>query len=173
MKKSTQLKLFNFWPPFWGAGIQIDKISDDLLYAEVVLKERPWNKNLNGTHYGGSIFSMTDPFFATMLKENLGSDYIVWDKAASIRFKKPGKGTLRAIYQMTLEQIEEVKAIADTQDKAEPEFIALVKDQFGDVIAEVDKVVYVKRRDKMRDRSQKQAEPSAEALVDTTPLPPS
>ena len=57
---------------------------------EVHMPLRFWNKNYVGTHFGGSLYTMCDPFFMLILVNNLGSGYIVWDKAATIRFKKPG-----------------------------------------------------------------------------------
>jgi len=147
LKKSTKLKLFNFWPPLLGASIGVKEISDDFCHAVITLKDRPWNRNPNGTHYGGSIYSMTDPFYMLMLMENLGPDYLLWDKTADIRFKKPGKGTLTAEFNLTAERIAEIKSQADTQWKVEPEFLVEVKNAAGEVVAEVDKLLYVRRKD--------------------------
>ncbi len=83
----------NFWPPFLGMGIRIVRIATDMKAVDVEMKLRWWNANYVGTHFGGSLFAMTDPFYMLMLMANLGRDYIVWDKTASIRYRKPGKGT--------------------------------------------------------------------------------
>ena len=82
----------NLWFPFLGAGIRVTRLQSDWKAIDVEMKLRSWNSNYVGTHYGGSLYSMTDPFYMLMLIENLGRDYIVWDKAATIRFRKPGKG---------------------------------------------------------------------------------
>jgi len=110
------------------------------------MKMRFWNKNYVGSHYGGSLFSMTDPFLMLMLINNLGRDYIVWDKVASIRFKKPGKGTVRAHFQITPEEIESIRLQADQGAKVEPVFQVLVLDESGAVVAEVKKTLYVRRK---------------------------
>ena len=89
------LRLLRIYPPFLGAGIRIKRMSEDLREIDVEMKLHWWNANYVGTHYGGSLYSMADPFYMLMLLENLGSGYIVWDKAASIRFRKPGKGTVQ------------------------------------------------------------------------------
>jgi len=81
-----------------------------------------------------------------MLIENLGPGYIVWDKAATIRFKKPGKGLVRAQFRLSAERVEEIRAQADTQGKIEPQFQVAVTDLEGNVIAEVDKVLYVRKK---------------------------
>lgn len=148
MKKTTRFKLFNFWPPFLGSGIKIKNISADLRRVEVEMRQRFWNTNLNGSHYGGSIFSMTDPFYAVILQEHLGRGFTVWDKAATIRFKKPGIGTIRAVYEIAPERIEEIRAKLQTQDKLDEEFIAVITDKNGDVVAEVQKTVHIQRKER-------------------------
>lgn len=141
-------KLLNLWPPFLGAGIKVKNFSKDRKTFTVQLKERFWNRNSSNSHYGGSIFSMTDPFFALILIDNLGQDYIIVDKSADIRFKKRGKGTLTAVFNISAERVDEIKNEADTGWKSEPKFTAIVRDETGDVVAEVDKVVYVRRKDR-------------------------
>ena len=146
MKKSTILKFMSLWPPYLGAGIRVKKISPDFRSIDVEMKLRFWNQNYVGTQFGGSLYSMTDPFFMLMLMENLGRDYIVWDKAATIRFKKPGKGTVFAHFQISPEEIASIKAQADQSHKVEPVFRLAVRDENGEVVAEVDKTLYVRRK---------------------------
>src|SRR5262245_19161049 len=98
------LRLLNIYPPFVGRGIRLKRMTPDLREVDVEMKLRWWNANYVCTHYGGSLYSMADPFYMLMLLENLGSGYIVWDKAASIRFRKPGKGRLRAEFRLTQAQ---------------------------------------------------------------------
>ena len=99
-----------------------------------------------GTHYGGSLYSMADPFYMLMLLENLGSGYIVWDKAASIRFRKPGKGTVRAEFRLAQSQIEALRAQLETHDKIEPTFMVQIRDAQGEVVAEVEKLLHIRRK---------------------------
>lgn len=139
----------NIWPPFLGAGIRVKHISEDYSSVDVELRQGLLNRNYVGTHFGGSIFAMTDPFFMLMLLNTLGDDYIVWDKAAEIDFKKPGKGTLRAQFNLTSEQIEDMRAKADAQHKYEPKLSVDVVDEDGDVVATVNKTVYIRRKDRM------------------------
>ena len=123
-------------------------ISDDLRNVEVEMPLRFYNRNYFGTHFGGSLYSMCDPFYVLMLANILGPDYIVWDKAAAIRFKRPGKGVMKASFNLTEEKITEIRAAADAQPKVEPQFQVLVKDSEGNVIAEIDKLLYVKKKEK-------------------------
>jgi hypothetical protein len=89
---------------------------------------------------------MTDPFYMLMLLENLGSGYIVWDKAASIRFRRPAKGTVRAEFRLTEAQIEDVRRQADANPKHEPVFTVEIKDQSGEVVSVVERTLHVKRK---------------------------
>lgn len=146
-KKRKRLKRFiRFYPPFLGAGIRVHHISEDLRTIEVRMPLRFWNRNYVGTHFGGSLYTMCDPFFMLILINNLGPDYIVWDKAATIRFKKPGKGMVKAVFHIPSERIEEIRAQADARGKIEPQFQTVVTDADGNVIAEVDKLLYVRKK---------------------------
>ena len=145
-KTKRLLKKLRFWPPFLGAGIHVTRVADDLRTIDVELRLKFFNRNYVGTHYGGSLYSMCDPWFMVMLIENLGPDYIVWDKSAAIRFKKPGKGVVRASFHLPEERIAEIRAQADAQGKVEPQFQAVVTDAEGNVIAEVDKLLYVRKK---------------------------
>ncbi len=136
----------NIWPPFLGAGIRVRRLGPGWQEIDVEMKLRWWNRNYVGTHYGGSLYSMTDPFFMLMLIENLGKDYLVWDKSASIRFKKPGRGTVSASFRLSEEQIREIKQALDSQEKIERTFTVEVKDESGAVIAEVEKLLHVRRK---------------------------
>ena len=135
-----------FYPPYLGAGVRVTHVADDFRTVKVEMPLRFYNKNYVGTHFGGSLYAMCDPFYMLMLINILGPDYIVWDKAASIRFKKPGRGLVKATFHIPDERITEIRAAADSQGKVEPQFQVLVTDSEGNVIAEVDKLLYVRRK---------------------------
>ncbi|MBZ5567514.1 MAG: DUF4442 domain-containing protein [Acidobacteriia bacterium] len=138
--------LLNLWPPFLGAGIRVKRLQPDWKEVDVEMKLRFWNSNFVGTHYGGSLYSMTDPFYMLMLIQNLGCDYIVWDKSANIRLRKPGKGKVVARFRLSGEQIEAIRRDLETQEKIEPTFTVEVRDESGAVIAEVQKVLHVRKK---------------------------
>ena len=141
-------RLLGVYIPYLGAGVRVTHISDDFLTANVEMPLRFYNRNYVGTHFGGSLYAMVDPFYMLMLINILGPDYIVWDKAAAIRFKRPGKGTVKAVFQIPPERVAEIKSAADTNGKVEPEFQVVVTDSEGQVVAEIDKLLYVRRKDK-------------------------
>ena len=136
----------NLWPPFFGAGIKVTRLDSDWRAIDVEMKLRFFNRNYVGTHYGGSLYSMTDPFYMLMLIENLGRDYIVWDKAASIRFRRPGRGRVTAAFRITEQQLDDIRQQLQTEEKNEPTFTVEVKDDSGEVIAIIEKVIQVKKK---------------------------
>ena len=138
--------VLRLYPPLLGAGIRVRRVSADLRELDVELKAHWWNMNYVGTHYGGSLYSMTDPFYMLMLLHNLGRDYIVWDKAATIRFRKPGKGRLRASFRLTAGQLDAWRAQLETQEKIEPVMVVKVLDEQDEVVAEVEKLLYIRRK---------------------------
>lgn len=149
-RKRLIQRLINVWPPYLGAGIRVRRLDLAGGVVEVEMKLRWWNRNYVGTHYGGSLYSMCDPFFMLILMEQLGGKFIVWDKAATIRFRKPGRGTVRARFEISADEVERIRATAMADEKAEPRFVTLVLDEDDQVIAEVEKLVHVKRDRKKR-----------------------
>lgn len=137
----------NLWPPFLGAGIRVQRIAADMKTVDVEMKLHWWNANYVGTHFGGSLFALTDAFYMLMLMANLGGDYIVWDKAATIRYRKPGRGTVRAEFRLSDSQIDDIREKLKTLPKYEPVFLVEVKDDAGTVIAEVEKLLYIRKKD--------------------------
>ena len=129
--KRNMRRLIHLWPPFLGAGIRVTRLDADWRAVDVEMKLRWWNRNYVGTHYGGSLYSMADPFYMVMLIENLGPEYIVWDKSASIRFRRPGTGTVRAEFRLSEAEIEEIKEALRKDEKIEREFGVEVKDAKG------------------------------------------
>lgn len=139
-------RLANLWPPFLFSGIRIDRISPDFREIDVSLTLHWYNKNYVGTHFGGSLYSMTDPFFMIILIQNLGRDYIVWDKASHIEFKKPGLGKVTARFRFSEEEIRDVKSQADSQEKYFFDRLVDVKNEAGETVATVVKTLYVRKK---------------------------
>jgi hypothetical protein len=144
-RREWLLKMMNFYPPFLGAGIRT-RLSRDRRTFEVRMKLGFFNRNYVDTHFGGSLYAMCDPFFMLLLIPALGPEYVVWDKTATIRFLRPGRGTVRATFHIPEDRIEEIRREADRGASVEPHFTAQVIGEDGQVVAEVDKVLYVRRR---------------------------
>lgn len=129
-----------------GAGIRLTKLAPDFKHVRVEMPLTRFNTNYVGVHFGGSLYSMTDPWYMLMLIEILGREYIVWDKAASIRFRRPGKGRVHAEFSITDELVESIKADVAAQGKTERVLSVAIKNSEGATIAEVEKTVWVSRR---------------------------
>ena len=143
-------KGMKWWPPFLGAGIRLRSLSDDFRDAVVELKLGRLNRNAVGTHFGGSLYAMTDPFFMIMLLHNLGDDYLVWDKSGSIEYLAPGRGTVHAHFHLSEKRIADIRAEAAGGGKVLPEFEVYVKGEAGGIVARVRKVLYVRLKGKKR-----------------------
>ena len=139
-------KAINFYGPYVGAGVKLEKVSKDFRYAKVTMPLTFYNKNYLGTQFGGSLYSMVDPWYMLMLIKNLGKGYIIWDKGAHIQFKKPGKGKVHAEFNLTQEVIDEIIANVEANTKMDKVFKVEIKDEAGTLICEVDKVVYIRRK---------------------------
>lgn len=143
----TILRAMKYWPPYLGAGIKVSYIADDFSEIQVQMKLTPLNKNYVGVHFGGSLYSMCDPFFMFLLLHHLKKDHIVWDQAAEIKFVKPGTGTVTASFKMPLDRVEEIRAQALTEFSVRPIFECEITDEQGDVVAQMKKHLYVRRKD--------------------------
>ncbi|TKS53676.1 DUF4442 domain-containing protein [Luteimonas yindakuii] len=138
--------LMNLWPPFLCTGIRVEHIDRDWRSARVALRLRPWNRNYVGTHFGGSLFAMTDPFWMLLVKESIGRDHYVWDRAGDIEFLKPGRGTVRAGFVLDNATLATMHAQTADGGKYLHWFDTDVVDDEGDVVARVRKQIYVRRK---------------------------
>jgi acyl-coenzyme A thioesterase PaaI-like protein len=147
-KVSARLLRFamNLWPPYLFTGVRIAHISADFRSLRVELPLRWFNRNYFGTHFGGLMYAMTDPFYALMVLHNLPDDYVVWDKAASIDFVAPGRSRLSASFRLTEADIEHIRKMTAHGDKHLHLFHVDVLDDEGLVVARVEKVVYARRK---------------------------
>lgn len=145
--KAKYLKLLiNIYPPYWGTGIVVKKISPDYREVCVQMKMRWYNRNYVKTHFGGSLYAMTDPFFMLMLMHILGREFVVWDKAAHIDFIKPSRGTVTARFLITEEEIEKIIRNTSGGQKYLPEFSVDIEDEAGEKVARVTKTLYIRKK---------------------------
>lgn len=139
----------NLWPPFLFTGIHVVEISPDWMRVRVELRSRPWNRNYVGVHFGGSLFAMTDPFYMLMYLQHLGRELVVWDYAASIRFERPGRGTVSAEFRLAPDDLERAR----TETRGGERFLHThpveIRDASGERIALVERTLYFRRK---RDR---------------------
>jgi hypothetical protein len=146
LRNRLLLRWMSLYPPFLGAGVRVRIVRRNPLAFEVRLVLRWWNRNFVGTQYGGSLYTMCDPFYMLILIDALGPGFVVWDKAATIRFRRPGRGPVAARFEISPERVAEIRGEATAAGRAEPRFLATVVDAAGEIVAEVEKVVSVRPR---------------------------
>lgn len=144
MKAATLRHIMNMWPPYLGAGIRVKKISPDFRHVVVELRQKWFNRNYVGTHFGGSLYAMVDPFYMLMLINILGNDYLVWDRFACIDFVAPGRGTVTAEFTLDDRQIEKIKQETAACDKYIAELPVEITNADGEIVARATKHLYVR-----------------------------
>lgn len=146
MNPARLRRLMNLWPPFLFAGIRVLEIADDWRRARVVLRRRWYNRNYVGTHFGGSLFAMTDPFWMILTMQCLGREYVVWDKAGEIEFVAPGRTDVFAEFRVDDALLEEIRAATANGEKTLRWCETPVTTATGEVVARVRKQLYVRRK---------------------------
>lgn len=147
--RAHAFKAMRLYPPYFGAKVRVDYVSPERRVFEVSMRLTATNRNFVGTHFGGSLYSMCDPFYMLILMENLGPEFVVWDKVAKIRFLSPGRGTVRARFEITEEEIRRIHRAAGSQAKVEPEFETTITDARGRPVARVEKTLHVRRKGRL------------------------
>jgi acyl-coenzyme A thioesterase PaaI-like protein len=136
----------NLWPPFRGAGIRVKRIAPDYREIEVELALKWHNRNYIGTHFGGSLYAMTDPFYMLMLMHILGRDYVVSHQAGAIEYLIAAKDKVHARFALDEAAIADIKAQTADGRKYLPQFQIEVKNEAGDVVARVLHTLYIRKR---------------------------
>ena len=150
MPESFQTRLykwgFNIYPAYRGTGGWITYIASDWREIHVKLPLSWQTRNYVGTIFGGSLYAAVDPFYMIMLIKNLGPDYVVWDKAASIRFKKPGKNTLYARFQLSEQELQFIKSELQRTEKLDRHYQVELNDSSGVNHAVVEKTIFIAKK---------------------------
>ncbi|MEK6375521.1 MAG: DUF4442 domain-containing protein [Acidobacteriota bacterium] len=150
MPESARTRLLrwklNFFPAYRGTGARVTYIADDFREVRVRLPLSWRTRNLVGTIFGGSLYAAVDPMYMIMLIRLLGPGYVVWDKAATIRFRKPGRTTLHATFTIDEAELDAVRAAAASGEPIDRIYNVELVDAEGTVHAKIEKVIYIRRR---------------------------
>ncbi len=137
---------FNFFPAYRRTGARITYIAHDWHEVRIKLPLSWRTRNYVGTTFGGSLYGAVDPIYMMMLIKVLGPDYVVWDKAATIQFKKPGRATLYARFVISENDIEAMRTELLRAPNLERGFHVDLTDRAGTVHASIDKAIHVRVR---------------------------
>lgn len=137
---------FNFFPAYRGTGGRVTYIADDFREVRVKLPLNWRTRNYVGTIFGGSLYGSVDPMLMIMLIRCLGPGYVVWDKAATIRFRRPGKSTLYATFRLEDAELDAIRAATANGDPVDRVYDVELVDAEGVVHASVEKTIYVRRK---------------------------
>jgi uncharacterized protein DUF4442 len=137
---------FNLFPAYFGTGARIVYIASDWREVRVELPLSIRTRNYVGTIFGGSMYGAVDPIYMIMLIYLLGRDYVVWDRAATIRFRKPGRDTLYASFAIDDAELDAIRAAAAGGEAIDRTYTVDLVDRHGTVHAQIEKVIYIRRR---------------------------
>lgn len=139
---------FNWFPAYRGTGGRVAYIAGDWSEVHVHVPLSWRTRNYVGTIFGGSMYGAIDPVYMLMLMKILGPEYIVWDKAATIRFRRPGRERLLAIFRIAPEVVAEIRAAVAATGKTEKEFAVDLVSASGEVHASFTKLLSIRRRER-------------------------
>ena len=145
LRKILPRRLLNLWPCYYGTGVHLKYVAKDFreMHLEVPLNWR--TRNYVGTIFGGSMYGAVDPVCMLMLIKNLGPDYVVWDKAASIRFKKPGRSTLHVTVKIDQKEIDQIRSDLTATNSLDRTYTIDLTDEDGTVCATVEKIIHIRK----------------------------
>ncbi|MAK45537.1 MULTISPECIES: YiiD C-terminal domain-containing protein [unclassified Spongiibacter] len=152
MKLSPRLfkLMLNCYPPYIGAGVKVDHVSQDWQQLQVSMPLRWYNRNAVGTHFGGSLYSMVDPHIMLLLMQIFGKDYLIWDKSADIEFIKPGQSKVTAVMTISDEDIQNIRDNTANGDKYFAHFTVDIVDASEQLVSRVRKVIYIRKKPQAR-----------------------
>jgi acyl-coenzyme A thioesterase PaaI-like protein len=139
---------FNLFPAYRGTGGRVTYIAHDWREVRVEIPLSRRTRNYVGTIFGGSMYGAIDPIYMLMLIRCLGAGYVVWDKTATIRFLRPGRSTLRANFKLPVEETDAIRGALESAKSVDRVYTVGLVDGQGTVCAEVDKTLYVRKRDR-------------------------
>jgi acyl-coenzyme A thioesterase PaaI-like protein len=142
--------LMNLWPCYWGTGGHVTYMARDWKEIRVRLPLNLQTRNYVGSIFGGSLYAAVDPLYMLMLIRLLGPGYLVWDKAATIRFLKPGRTTLFATCRVDDTELDEIRRLLETEPRIDRTYRISLSDAQGTVHAEVEKVIQVRKQEARR-----------------------
>ena len=154
MRESIKSRLtrwrLNFFPAYRGTGARITYIADDWHEVRIKLPLNWRTRNYVGSIFGGSMYGAVDPICMVMLIRILGPAYVVWDKGATVQFKRPGRSTLHACFILDAPEIDAIKVELAQSLALERVYQVNLVDAEGVIHASITKTLYIRRKEAAR-----------------------
>lgn len=145
---SNKLRCWSFYAfgCYRGTGGRLKYIAEDWSEVRLELPLSWRTRNYVGTIFGGSIYSAADPIYMLMLIHRLGPEFIVWDKAAAIQFKKPGRETLHARFVVGDDELTAIRSALESERAIDRTYSIDLVDGSGTACATIEKIIYIRKR---------------------------
>jgi hypothetical protein len=137
---------FAFFPAWRGTGARVEYIASDYREVRIALPLSWRTRNYVGTIFGGSLYGAVDPIYMIQLMLILGTDYVVWDKAAAIRVRKPGRTKLTATFKIDDAELDFIRQLTANGEPVDRVYKVDLVDAAGVVHASVEKTIYIRKR---------------------------
>lgn len=140
--------LASLYLPLLGSGIRSRHIAPDWTSGELTMRVAPWTANTHGTAFGGALFAATDVLYGAPLSGQLGGDYQVWTKSATIDFHRPGRGQLTCRVEVPATEADLIRDQLSEQRSTSVVHTALIVDSREKAVVEARHTMSVRRRDR-------------------------
>ena len=144
---------FNLHPAFRGTGGRVEHVASDLSHIRIRLPLTWRTRNIMGSIYGGALFAVTDGVHPMLLMVALGDRFVVWDRAASIRYRKPGLSTLYADFRLEEDEIWAIRTALEQAPELDRTYLVELKDVHGIVHTVVERTVYIADKNYYRQKN--------------------
>lgn len=135
---------FNWSPMYRRSTGRVHTVSKDLSRITIKIPLSWKNKNYVGTIFGGSMFAAVDPIPMVQLINLLGDNYVVWDKSATIKFKRPANETLYGEFIFSSEELGSIKSRVGNDGEIEITKSTILTNKDGTKeFCVVDKTLYI------------------------------
>ena len=133
-KPDRMRRMMNLWPPLLFSGIKMTSVSQDWSRSRIVLNLRWWNANMHGAAFGGTLFSMTDVLFGTLIARRLGTKYEAWTRTGTFQFLKPGRSGAYMDVELTPELIDWITTTVDEDGYCNVPYTSVIYNKDGSVV---------------------------------------
>ena len=141
--------MMRLYPPLLFNRIVLQRVSKDFKEIDVVIKRSFLNRNLQGTIFGGTIFSAADPFHSLMYWQIFAQQNIpceAWLRAAEISYIKPGASNLHLAFRITDEDINDATQMLEKEGRVKKWHTVQMLNATNELCVEVKVLVYLRKK---------------------------